>query len=134
MSSNAPSSGSSIPTCVITTFTNGRSARHGSPPIVLPLRIERQVNPDGDLGMSFQDLDGFLVPGTGKHDRHREGKAGVNEPLQRPVDAVTEPRVVSADDQVNGIGSSRTGRRGGLPKHSGHRAGKQHAAVETKWS
>src|SRR2546422_6484323 len=67
---------------------NRLATRYRSPPIVLPLRIQRQVNAYGDLGMSLQELHGFLVPGTGKHHRHREGKAGVDEPLQRAVYAV----------------------------------------------
>src|SRR2546426_5959643 len=73
---------------------DGLAARDRSPPIVLPLRIQRQMNAYRDRGMSLQDLHGLLVPGAGKHDRHGEGKSGVGH-----VSAVTEPRVVGAEDR-----------------------------------
>src|SRR5439155_1538675 len=139
MSSNAPSSGSSIPTCVTTTFTPGRkrsinatrlstfcgrAAQYCAAPIASPNY--------GDLGMSLQELHGFLVPGTGKHHRHREGKAGVDEPLQRSVYAVTEPSVVGADDQVHRTGSTRMFRRAGLTEAGSRRGGKQDTTVHSQ--
>src|SRR2546425_2272616 len=110
----------------------GLTARDRSPPIILPLRIERQMNPHRDRGMSLQDLHGLLVPRAGKHDRHREGKSGVDESLQGHVDAVTEARVVGADDQVDRTGRSGTLRHAGLTADGSRRAGEQHATVRSE--
>jgi len=83
---------------------NGCSTQHRTPTVILPLGIERQVNADSDSGMSLEHLHCLLVPGSGKHHRHRNWKPGLDEFFETHVHAVTHPGVVTADDQVDLLG------------------------------
>src|SRR5436190_15917341 len=85
---------------------NRAFSRNRTPSIVLPLRIERQVNANGDFGMSLQDVYALLIPGRGKHHRYGNGQSRCDQSLDRHVHAVTHSCIVTADDQ---IGRSETG-------------------------
>src|SRR2546423_15677511 len=45
----------------------GSTTKNGTPAIILPLGIEREMNTDRDFRMLLQYLDGLLVPGRRKH-------------------------------------------------------------------
>ena len=76
-------------------FTTG----HGSPAVVFPFRVQREMNADRDFRMLLENRDRFLIPRAGKHHRDRERQSGGDEPLHAHVDAVAHPDVVGADDQ-----------------------------------
>jgi hypothetical protein len=93
---------------------HGSLPEDGPPAVVLPLRVERQVNPDRDRGMTLENLDRLLVPGAGKDDRYRNRKAGPDESLERHVHAVAHSGVVRADEQRDLLGIARLPRCTGL--------------------
>src|SRR5258706_335205 len=103
MSSKAPSSALSIPTWATTRLKGGgrRSTQHRAPAIILPLRIERQVDAYGDLGISLENINRLLIPRRRKHHGHRYGHSSRDETLERHVHAVAHSRIVRADDQVH---------------------------------
>ena len=51
--------------------------------------------------MALQYLDSLLIPRSGKHHRHGNGKARRDELLDSHVHAVAHPGIVCADHQVD---------------------------------
>src|SRR5688572_6630327 len=86
---------------------NSGPAEHGTPAVVLPLGIEREVNPDRHGGMTLQNLHRLLVPRGRKHHRHGHRKTALDQFLETEIYAVSHPRIVGADDQVNRFGGGR---------------------------
>ncbi len=103
---------------------NGGTARDRTPPVVPPLRIQREMDADGDVGMSLQNLHRFLIPRAHEQHRHRHRHAGRDEFLHRHVDAVTHADVVGADEQRNSRGHR------GLRRHERPRASWQQPAEQ----
>ena len=106
---------------------NSGAAQHRSPAIVLPLRVEGEVNASRHGRMPLEDLDRLLMPRRREHHRDRNGQATRDESLETHVHAVAHPRIVAADEEVNLVGINGTARRLGLADRRCRRAGRDNA-------
>lgn len=81
---------------------NRRRPRNGSPAVLLPLGVQRQVNPYRYVGVLFQDFGAFREPGAGRHDGHRHRDAGFQHGFRRQVHRMAHTDIVAADKDGNG--------------------------------
>src|SRR5690242_11765720 len=90
---------------------NGSTTKNGTPAIVLPFGIQRQVNTDRHFRVVPENVDGLLMPRGWKHHRNGNRNATGDDLLERHVDAVAHPAIVAPHDQIDRVGGGRS--RGG---------------------
>src|SRR3954451_9798645 len=95
---------------------DGGSAQNWTPAIILPLRIEREMDADGYIRMPLHHVHRLEIPRGRDHHRRRNGDPRRDELFERHVDAVAHSRIIAANYEIPLVDASGMLRCVGLTK------------------